>query len=260
MVVLNDGGTGRPVFAIPGAGATALTYRAVAQALGADQPVVVLEAHGLHVRGRPDTSVRAMATRARIEIERILGDDAAEGCVVIGHSGGAFVAYEIAVQRVAGGQRTHAVLIDAVPVLIGAREEPGQVGPAAPLSLTERWRRARRRLNGRALREFPAIGCRQARIMLYRVWPSRPKADVLRYSAFGWRLQRYARQYRAVAPSFPCTVLHAGGSQVPARAARLGPDVVIGLIGGNHGSCVEYPHAAGIAAVVAAERERAASA
>ena len=102
--------------------------RALVQALGPDQPVLLVHPHGLVDASVPDT-IEAMAAE-RIEALRKLRPHGPY--VVGGHCNGAFVAFEMARRLIEQGERVPAVIV------IEARA-PGGVGPGEASSERGSW-------------------------------------------------------------------------------------------------------------------------
>ena len=112
-VVLNPEGTRTPIFAVPGGGGTALAFRSLADALGPDQPLVVVEPRGMHQPGEVEYTVEARVDHLMEAIDaRVHGG---ELVVVLGYSAGALIAHEACRRITERGQPTHLVLLDTVP-------------------------------------------------------------------------------------------------------------------------------------------------
>ena len=107
---LNAGGTRSPLWLMAGAGGSALAFRALAAELGAEQPVMALEAHAIHRRARVDLSIESAAKR-HLEIVRRVQPHGPY--LLAGHSAGGLIAFETARLLAEDGQRVAAVLIDA---------------------------------------------------------------------------------------------------------------------------------------------------
>ncbi|UGQ48692.1 non-ribosomal peptide synthase/polyketide synthase [Massilia endophytica] len=122
LVMLQPGATGvAPVFLVPGAGASVAGFAHLAHALGPTVPVYALQASGLD-GGAPSASVQLTAARYVAAILPVLKDHPLQ---LAGHSFGAKIAFEMALQlKAAGRSRAPLALIDA--------SGPYQV--AAPLS------------------------------------------------------------------------------------------------------------------------------
>ena len=95
LVSIQPGGSKHPFFCVHGVGGNVLTYRALAQYLGPDQPLYGLQSAGLDGEQRPHTTVEAMAAHY---IEAIC-DLQPEGPYFLGGlSFGGIVAFEMARQ------------------------------------------------------------------------------------------------------------------------------------------------------------------
>ena len=213
VVRLNAGGTRPPVYCIPGSGGTAMAYRWVADALGADRPVVVIEQRGLHSPGRPDRTVERAAARALDHIEPEAGP---EPTVIIGYSGGGVVAYEVAVRMEELGRPVRLVLLDAATAT--ATERQPSPGPL-----------------------------RSAKRAVMRTWlsvlPGRTVPHELRYRAYFHLGGRAALRYRLRPAAFPVTLFHPAGSAFPEHWLRLGDRVRLVEVGGDHYTMLEPPYA-----------------
>lgn len=95
QIVLNKQGTNPPIFCFPGAGVTALAFRAFAHEVGPDQPVVVIEARARRIGGEVDNSV---VGRARVAVEEIHRHPISRPVRIVGHCVGGAVALETALQ------------------------------------------------------------------------------------------------------------------------------------------------------------------
>lgn len=102
LVTLNAGGTSPPLFIVNGAGGNVLRFRPLARELGPDQPVYALQAFGLD--GSPDIpdSVEELAARY---LQRIRRTQERGPYFLAGYSFGGIVAWEMAQQLVAAGER-----------------------------------------------------------------------------------------------------------------------------------------------------------
>ncbi len=250
-VELNAMGSRPALFAIPGGGGTALTFRALAQSLGDEQPLVVIEPQGLHRPGEPDRTIAAHASSARSVIEHRLEPGAP--CVLLGYSAGGTVAYEIAQQLHASGRPVHLVLLDAAP----GRRKGGNPDP------DKQPQRLAQKIRARTLRE--AVGAVphgvDARLSLLRVKlialrPGKPSKSVLRYRAFQYILGRAMADYEPARAAFPVTLLKVAGNDVDRRCRPLVADLDVHPVGGDHRSMLLPPYVAGLAAKVAALVDR----
>ena len=144
VVVLRASGTGLPVLCFAGAGAGGQAFLPLAEALGADQPVYALQAHGLEEWSVPDLTI-GMAARRHL---RRLSEIQPHGPYrLVGHSMGGLVALQVARLLAARGEDIASVtLIDPVlPQSLvdrawGAAQEGGEDHPAvAPLPGDDRY-------------------------------------------------------------------------------------------------------------------------
>jgi thioesterase domain-containing protein/acyl carrier protein len=102
LVAIQPGGSKPPFFGIHGAGANILMYRALAQHLGADQPVYGLQSQGLDGKVEPYTRADEMAAHYINEIRAVQP----RGPYYLGGvSFGGVVAFEMAQQLHAQGER-----------------------------------------------------------------------------------------------------------------------------------------------------------
>jgi len=237
-VTLNPDGARPPLFFVPGWGGTALAFHWVARALGDDQPVVVIEASGLHTPGTPDRTVDAGAARVAGEI------DAAQPTgevVVAGHSAGGVVAVEAA-RLLADRGRTVAVVLLDTPAPVPGRGR-------------RRTRRARlhEHLAGRRPVDVLRAARRRAHAELLALRPGDPdRGTTARYRAFDLLAVRALRRHRVRPVDLPVTLLHTGDVAHPDRWRALAPDLSVRPVAGGHLSMFLPPHADGLAANLAA--------
>lgn len=239
VVVVNADGELPPVFAIPGAGATSLAFLWLARELGADQPVVVVEAQGLRTEGRPHRTIPAMARH----VARTIVASAPTGeIVVVGHSAGGVVAYETARQLRADGREVRAVLVD--PYLERTPGAPGTPPAGAHRGLVAA---ARRALAG---------SVRRARIHGRVRFPGRPSGAPERYHAFTHIGVRAVRRYRPAPADFPVVLLAVEGSGAPDQWRVHLPELEWVDVAGNHASVLHTPRVDAVARFVRAGRGR----
>lgn len=100
LVLIQPGGPRPPLFCIHDGSGEVLVYRALAHALGADQPVYGLQADPAALAS-PDLRVEALAARYLREIRKILPHGP---YFLAGYCGGGNIAYEIACQLRALGE------------------------------------------------------------------------------------------------------------------------------------------------------------
>ena len=250
-VTMNPSGTRRPVFAIPGGGGTALRFQALAQCLGGDQPVVVIEPRGMHCVGRVDRTVGSMATHAVGEIDARL--DPGERCVLLGFSAGATVAFEIAHQLWSRGRAVELFLLDAVP---GGGRAPDPVVLAASTeerpAFIERLRRRGPVATARRLPALVAARRRARRLERYVLDPGPPSHDLDRYLAFRRILSDAIRAYQPEPLRFPGMLIRVADNPIDGAVAPLFIDLRVVEVGGDHDSMLMHPHVAAIADLVSA--------
>jgi acyl-coenzyme A synthetase/AMP-(fatty) acid ligase/thioesterase domain-containing protein len=251
VVVLNGGGSRTPLFALPGGGGNALEYRFLAEALGPDQPVAVIEPRGMHRPGPPDRTVDALATHVVEEIEARLGPD--DGCVVMGFSGGGPTAYETAQRLHATGRRVHLVLLDSGPHTRGRLAALG-LGLAG-----EGDRETPPTIRTASVKELPGAVARSAR----HHWtmrrferlvrnPGPPSFEYVRYRAFKQILGNANGAYEPVPAEFPATLVQVDGSPAVRMCGELMPNLMVHDVGGEHTTMLAPPHVNELAAIVAA--------
>jgi thioesterase domain-containing protein len=134
VVAIRSEGANTPLYCIPGVGGDTLGFRDLAVALGADQPVFGLQPMGLDGTLAPHNSVEALA-RAFIEAMHALGHRGPYA--LLGHSFGGWVAFEMAAQLQAQGEKVSMlVMLDSIApqgdsfVHAAKADKPGTGGPA----------------------------------------------------------------------------------------------------------------------------------
>jgi acyl-coenzyme A synthetase/AMP-(fatty) acid ligase/thioesterase domain-containing protein len=251
VVALNGSGTRTPLFVLPGGGGTALNFRFLAESLGADQPVLVIEQRGMHRPGPPDRTIAALADHALAETETWLGP--ADPCVILGYSASARVAYEAAQRMHAAGRPVHLVLLDAAPRR-SSRQPPEVVKReseenAPPHPVTVRTA---------SPSELPAAVVRSARYRWekVRLWrlerhPGPPNFDQNRYRAFRRILIKASRDYEPSPAAFPATLIHVGNDELVRLSAQVIADLSVHVVGGDHYTMLDPPEVTNLAAVIA---------
>lgn len=113
-VIIQQGSRGRrPVFCVPGAGDNGAVFTPLCAALGRDYPVYALQARGLDGRLNPHTSVEAAANRCIRAIDSL---QPTWPIHLIGHSFGAWIAFEVARYLLKHGRTIASLtLIDSEP-------------------------------------------------------------------------------------------------------------------------------------------------
>jgi amino acid adenylation domain-containing protein len=111
LVAIQPGGSKPPLFCIHPIGGNVLCYRDLAHYLGQEQPVYGLQAIGLDGKQAPYKQVEDMAAHYIREIRALQPEGS---YLLAGYSGAGIVAFEIAQQLVAGGQKVAVLaLLDA---------------------------------------------------------------------------------------------------------------------------------------------------
>jgi thioesterase domain-containing protein/acyl carrier protein len=110
LFVAGEYGPGAPLYCVHGMGGASLFPHQIAEALAGTNPVYGFRAIGLEADERPLTTVEAMANGyiSAIEAEMPLPD----ACLMLGHCGGAMVAYEMARILISRGKSVALVMID----------------------------------------------------------------------------------------------------------------------------------------------------
>ncbi|SFR06129.1 type I polyketide synthase [Poseidonocella sedimentorum] len=108
IVPLSDGGVGAPVFLVPGAGGSPVYLRALAQTLDGNRPAWGLRGFG-HA---PTEKIPATVDEtADCYLSEVLEATKGSACHLVGHSFGAFVAFELAKRLTARGGRVASLTI-----------------------------------------------------------------------------------------------------------------------------------------------------
>jgi thioesterase domain-containing protein/acyl carrier protein len=244
IVVLNPDGDRAPIIALPGAGATAFGFHWIARALGPAQPVVVVEAHGLHTTGRPDRTVDAMAARAAATARARVTDGP---IVLVGHSAGGLVAYAAAQQLSRAGHRVGVVMLDT-PFPGMPRVAPAPAGAAPP---HRRWLERLVRHPLAAVRRAPA----DLAVAVRKQWPGPPSTSPARYKAFTRIGADAARRYLPEPGDFPIVLLHPATSHAPATWAGWGAPIDPRGVRGTHLGMLRPPAVDDVVAQIVECRE-----
>ena len=88
IVELNKSGLHTPIFIFPGAGVTAIFYKEFADAVGQNQPLVIIEPKGLHTMENVEKTLEAMAFSAAEHINKAFPEGEIH---LLGHSAGSAV-------------------------------------------------------------------------------------------------------------------------------------------------------------------------
>lgn len=253
-VAFNAHGSRPAVFAIPGGGGTAVAFRSLAAALGEDQPLIVIEPKGMHCKGPLERTVRQRVTTAVAEMRARLEPE--DQCIVLGYSGGATIAMEIARTLTSIGHPTHLVLLDGPPrdARHNRLSSDGKAGNSMHRPGGQVTKSARRRLS-RLVRRTIHKSSELAREIRIRVGPGswRYSRD---YYRFFRRLNRRALLGHRLSPlASPTTLIHVEGSTVPEMCTPWFSDLTCHLVGGDHFSMLYPPHVDRIARHIVAIRD-----
>jgi len=112
VVPLERGGRRPPIYGVPGHNGDVFCYRALARALGADQPFFGLQPPGLDGARAPLTRVEDLAGYFAGQI-RAAGEPGA--CVVAGFCAGGTIAFELARELVRGGTEVRFLALFGCP-------------------------------------------------------------------------------------------------------------------------------------------------
>lgn len=249
VVTLNPNGTHQPLFVVPGGGGTALAFRSLANELGAEQPLVIVEPRGLHQRIRPDRSITAMARRVADEARA-----RSTGPVdLIGYSSGATIAFEAAHQLIRSGYAVRLVFLDATVRGRGISFDSIRK-PTGSLDAGSWQSRRNNRTLLRLAIESPAIAWRLLRRVrrrvgdrvIYRPW-RRGTSDGRQYERFGALIGRASNRYRATPLPAHITVIESEAVGRGERTRPLASSVSVMRCSGDHFSMLEPPHVAELA-------------
>jgi acyl-coenzyme A synthetase/AMP-(fatty) acid ligase/thioesterase domain-containing protein/aryl carrier-like protein len=264
-VRFNPTGTRRPVYVAPGGGNTALYFRFLADALGPDRPLVVIEPRGMHRPEPPDRTVAAIAAHLRDEIVVDAGPD--EPVVVLGYSSGAPMAFEAGRLLHAEGRAVHLVMLDAAPagrpaeaVVIDRRHTdavaPRSGGVARRVAVVGafvryHWHR-QRTVHHRRPWEVPGAArawwrarrvreAQLARVAAFVHDPGPPRSDPDRYTAFLMIAGSAWRRYEAAPLPVPMSVVRVADNPAEERCRALTDRLDVHVVGGDHRTIVEPP-------------------
>lgn len=239
VVAINDFGDRRPVFAVAGAGGTALPFRFLASELGASQPMVVFEQYGLHRRVRADRTIAAVARR---NLTALRDRQPTGPYVVLGHSWGGLVAQHMASILVDDGEEVSLVLLDArrrgIPAL-----DPPPTPPPAVARRTDIW--------PVWLLKWAVWRSVYTKRLMARRWKRllRPIGTEARYGAFFRFAVRAAMAHRITPLAVRGALICPTGSSVIDQWDDH-PNLRRVVVGGDHLSMMRYPNVSEVAAVV----------
>jgi len=246
-IVRNATGPRPPLLLVPPGGGGAFSYRHLVEALGPDQPVVIVEMRGLNRPGPIDRTVPALAERLVLAVETL--DRWPDPLVVVGFSSGGPVAYEAAARLQDRGRRVRVVLIDTVPgsrIMVDAFVDflPPR---SPPRGLRERVRRSA----GAALRSVPNAMA-WLKVERYVWFPGPPSSATARYHAFSRLMNRASRRHRPRPPSFPVLLIHGHRRERMVTELRaFTPDVEVRALPAEHRSMLTPPTVREVARILA---------
>lgn len=246
VVVFNDGGALTPIFAIPGTSGTAFAYRSLAETLGPNQPIVVIEPRGMHTKGRIDWTIEARASSVVDEVNRRLGEN--QPCLLISHSGGATIAFESARRLIDSDRNPHLLFLDGIP------RDSASKDPTSEWS--KRLHAERRRFSssssslkwlGSFLRRAPnKVWLLAMRPVLVR-FPGKRRYSIDHYKNFWWIDGRAMKKYTLRPLAASATLLHVGKASLPEQCAPWVSSLESYAVGGEHNSMLYPPHVREIA-------------
>ncbi|MFT3659824.1 MAG: AMP-binding protein [Gordonia sp. (in: high G+C Gram-positive bacteria)] len=238
-------GDGTPLFLYAGAGSPAASLLPLVRALGGDEPVYGLQAHGLETRGRADRSVRAAARRAVRDLTAVAPHGPYR---LAGYSFGAFVMLEAATLLRERAERVECVVLldprfETDAPVREALPDRGGVVPGDPGPPTEEPRQA---LAARLAVLWNRVAMR-ALVATAGLWRL---PTTLQWTVF-WDLGRVLlRKHRPTPYAGPVTLVRASDNDDdPARWAPIATgDLTVAEVPGDHHSMMRDPHVAATAA------------
>ncbi|MBN2535368.1 MAG: amino acid adenylation domain-containing protein [Spirochaetales bacterium] len=119
MVCIRKTGNKSPVFCVPGIGGNVLGFNDLAQNLRGDRPVYGLQSRGLDGIKKPFEKLEEMAGYYIREIKKIQGNGP---YILLGHSSGCKVTYEMSQQLIKGGEKvTLLITFDTAAMVLTAK-------------------------------------------------------------------------------------------------------------------------------------------
>ncbi len=178
LIAVRTSGTKRPLFVAPGAGPRALYMRNLAEHLGAEQPLYLLQEPPGAAPSGADRSVEGLAQRFIVGMRRVQPRGPYD---VVGISFGGLLAYEVARQLVAGGEQVGLLGLLDTRHPAYSRRRPSVAPGAFARRLANQVvivRRVGRRRGGRYLRNRVRIGWSRFLEGLREGFASRLPADL----------------------------------------------------------------------------------
>jgi len=111
IVELNKNGLNPPIFVFPGAGITAIYYDKVSQAMGQNQPLIIMEPSGLHGKREFQMTVKEMAFSASEHIDKAYPNGKIQ---ILGHSAGSVIGCVVGENLYQKGRDVKLISLDAV--------------------------------------------------------------------------------------------------------------------------------------------------
>jgi len=166
LVAIQPSGTATPIFMVPGVGGNVLIFAKLARLLGPDQPFYGLQARGLDGKEAPFISVPDMARHFVNEIQQLRPQGP---YVIAGACTGGLIAYEIAQQLMAQGNRVTLLLMDTWhPSSYRKHPNTRLVGLWLPLMVVRKvWENARAFLRASPNERAPLLRIKAKRLMTF---------------------------------------------------------------------------------------------
>ena len=111
VIELNKNGLNPPIFLFPGAGVTAIFYDKVSQAMGQNQPLVIIEPIGLHGKREFHMTIEEMAFSASEHINETYPNGKIQ---ILGHSAGSVIGCVVGENLYKKGRDVKLISLDAV--------------------------------------------------------------------------------------------------------------------------------------------------
>lgn len=122
FISLNKSGSASPFFIFPGAGVSAIFFKGLADTLGVNQPLIVIEPQGMHTSQPVQNSLEEMALSAATEIVFRVPNGSIR---LIGHSAGSAIACETGLILHSMGRKVSMVSLDSAGIANGVSMTSG---------------------------------------------------------------------------------------------------------------------------------------
>jgi thioesterase domain-containing protein len=258
VVPLQSGGTRTPVYGVPGHNGDVFCYRALARALGDDQPFFGLQPPGLDGEREPLTSVEELAAYLA---EQVRASRPQGPCIVAGFCAGGTVAFELAQQLTRAGTPVRLLALFGSPYPVyftrraqlwnAVRQQARRLGKHAAGLAAQSWgylgeelRQRRARLDEERARLRDPVLARRAKVERATV------AAVRRY-----RPRRFAGRVSLFLPG--AEWLGSGVAALRWRAVAARAEEHFGPGESNGADMLLEPHAAAFAALFRSTSEQA---